>query len=444
MCYTMSMMDLRAFSQKRICVAVSGGIDSVCLLHYLKAREKECGYYLSAVHCEHGIRGEESLADMRFVQDLCAKWGVPLFAFSEDCPARAKREKESLETAARNFRYERFSALIKENKTDYIATAHHKNDDAETVLFRLARGTSLSGAGGMYEMNGYLLRPFLGWTRAEIERYAAENDLSYRTDSTNGETDATRNKLRIEVLPKLEEAVHGAGENLVRFAKLASEDDALLYEYAEPLVSYTEDGVCVDFCEKKPLFRRACLLALKALGVGKDYTSTHLDNAYALQGAERGAKINLPRGIIAQKSAEGIFFYEDCPEPQEERGAEKPFGMDGFDGGRYEVKVSLKPFLDNESPWKTLRLDGEKLPDGAVFRFREAGDEMERFGGGRKTLKKVLNEEKIPCKERGYLPLIAKDKEVYAVCGVEISEKVKITESTKTVLYIQLRKKKKE
>ncbi len=437
-------MNLQAFSQKRICVAVSGGVDSVCLLHYLKTRETECGYRILAVHCEHGIRGEESLADMQFVKDVCEKWGVPLFVFSEDCPARAKREKESLETVARNFRYERFSALIAENKADFIATAHHKNDDAETVLFRLARGTSLSGVGGMYETNGYLLRPFLGWTRAEIEQYAAENALSYRVDRTNAETDATRNKLRIEVLPKLEEAVRGAGENLVRFAKLASEDDALLYEYAQPLVSCTEEGVCVDFCEKKPLFRRACLLALKALGLGKDYTAAHLESAYALQSSERGAKIDLPRGIIAQKTLEGIFFYKARPNAQEERGEEKPFGMDGFDGGRYEVKVSLKPFLDSEAPWKILRLDEEKLPQGAVFRFRETGDEMERFGGGRKTLKKVFNEEKIPCSEREYLPLIAKDKEVYAVCGVEISEKIKITESTKKVLYIQLRKKKKE
>ncbi len=183
MWYTISMMDLQKYKDKRICVAVSGGADSVCLLHYLKSMQSECGFSLSAVHCEHGIRGEESLADMRFVQDLCKQWGVELFLFSETCLGRAKRDKTSLETAARDFRYESFLTLVQGGKIDFIATAHHKDDDAETVLFRLARGTSLSGVGGMYEENGYLLRPFLSWTRGEIEEYAKKHALSYRVDS---------------------------------------------------------------------------------------------------------------------------------------------------------------------------------------------------------------------------------------------------------------------
>ena len=440
MCYTMSMMDLQNYKGKRICVAISGGVDSVCLLHSLKDLQKEFGFILSAVHCEHGIRGEDSLLDMRFVQSLCEGWGVPLFLFAEDCPARAAKGKVSLETAARAFRYACFASLVESGKADFIATAHHKNDDAETVLFRLARGTSLSGVGGIYEANGYLLRPFLSWTRAEIEEYAQKHALSYRVDRTNFETDATRNKLRLEVLPKLEEAINGACDSLVRFAKLASEDDELLYEYARPLLTVLDEGICVDFCEKKPLFRRACLLALKALGVEKDYTALHLESVYGLQSAERGARLDLPKGIVAEKTLEGIFFYPKrvfaigCNE-------EKPFDQQGFDGGRYEVKISSKPFEEDFSPWRVLRLDAEKLPKNALFRFRRDGDEMERFGGGRKSLKKVLNEEKIPCRERAHLPLIAVDKEVYAVCGVEISEKVKITDDTKSVLYIGLKKK---
>lgn len=438
--YTVSMMDLRKYNGKRICVAVSGGVDSVCLLHYLTRLQGECGFSLSAVHCEHGIRGKDSLADMQFVQSLCEKWGVPLFLFSEDCPARAIRDKVSLETAARNFRYESFSSLVKSGKADFIATAHHKNDDAETVLFRLARGTSLTGVGGMYEMSGCLLRPFLSWTREKIEEYAKVNALSYCVDKTNLETDATRNKLRLEVLPKLNEAVHGASDGLVRFAKLAAEDDELLYEYAQPLLTFLDEGICVDFCEKKPLFRRACLLALKSLGVEKDYTALHLESLYRLQSAERGAGLDLPKGIVAEKTLEGIFFYKK-ESYSVDNAKEQPFTKQGFDGGRYAVKVSSKPFTEEFSPWRVLRLDGDKLPKDARFRFRKDGDEMERFGGGRKSLKKVFNEEKIPCRERAHLPLIATEEEVYAVCGVEISEKVKITDDTKSVLYIGLIKK---
>ena len=435
------MMELKKFSGKRICVAVSGGVDSVSLLHYLKGVETEFGFALCAVHCEHGIRGEESLADARFVEEFCLQQGVPLYRFSENCPARAKRDKQSLETAARNFRQECFASLLSNENVDFIATAHHKNDDAETVLFRLMRGTSLTGVGGMVEMNGKIIRPFLSWTRAEIEDYAKENGLAYRVDSTNCELDATRNKLRLSVLPMMEETVPGTVENLVRFSTLALEDDDLLYEYAKGLLSVGTDGVMVAFCDKKPLFRRACMMALKGLGVERDYTALHLENAYHLQGLERGARLSFPKGVEAEKTEKGVWFYKPCQEESVEKPATQNFTKNGFDGGRYEVKVSLNP-IETGDGWRILQVDGEKIPATAVYRFRQEGDFIQRFGGGKKTLKKFFNEEKTPVAEREYLPLIAEENgEVYVVCGVEISEKVKVTADTKMPLFIAIRKK---
>ncbi len=444
-CYTIFMVRLEKFIHKNICVATSGGVDSMSLLHYLQTQQAKYGYLLSAVHCEHGIRGEESVSDWKFVEQTCKALGIPLYFFAEDCPMRAEKEKVSLETAARNFRYESFFKLIEDKKVDYIATAHHLDDEAETVLFRLCRGTSLSGVKGIAEENGCLLRPFLDWTREEIERYAKQNKIEYRIDSTNLERDATRNVLRLDVLPRLEKAVAGASKNLVRFAKQAGEDDALLYEYAESLLSYTLEGeseqIQVSFCDKKPIFRRACLMAMKYLGVEKDYTFTHLESLYFLQRLEGGACVHLPKNIQAKKMSAGIVFFEKTEEFFEKKKEPKKFTEKGFDGGRYEVKCSFAP-LKEENLFKILRVDMEKIPPTAIFRFRQEGDEMERFGGGRKTLKKIFNEEKIPKEEREYFPLIAEKKgEVYAVCGVEISEKVKITGETKKVLYIALRKK---
>lgn len=433
-------MRLEAFFDKRICVAVSGGVDSVSLLHYLKSGAATYGYTLCAVHCEHGIRGEDSLQDARFVKDLCARWGVPLYAFSEDCPLRAERDKQSLETAARAFRIECFRRILAEDKADFIATAHHKNDEAETVLFRLLRGTSLTGAGGMTERNGQIIRPFLSWSRAEIEGYAEENGLDFCTDYTNAETDATRNKLRLQALPLLENCVPGAVDNLVRFAGLAAEDDGLLYKYATALLTVENDGVNVAFCEEKSLFRRACLLALKALGVEKDYTALHLENAYALQTLQRGAKQTFPKGVEAEKRETCIYFYRKREEKFEEKSPMQPFSEAGFDGGRYRVTVSKKP-IERQGAWRVLQVDGDKIPPRAVYRFRLDGDYIRRFGGGRKTLKKFFNEEKIPVAERGYLPLIAEENgEVYAVCGVEISDAVKVTDVTKRTLYIAIEK----
>lgn len=434
------MMDLTAFSDKRICVAVSGGVDSTALLRYLFENAQKYGYRLSVCHCEHGIRGEESIADAEFVKGLAEDYGLPFYAFSEDCIEKSKREKTSLETAAREFRYACFQSLIAENKADYIATAHHRDDDAETVLFRLARGTSATGMGGMAALNGYILRPFLSWSRQEIEGYAKEKGLSHREDKTNLEKDATRNKLRLDVLPKLEEAVPGATENLLRFSALAAEDDKLLYEYAEGLVAKEQDGYEIAFCDKKPLFTRAALLALKDLGLAKDYTAQHLESLFLLQGLERGARISLPKNILAERRLEGVFLFKDTETVTIEKPQAKPFGLDGFDGGMYEVILSTKPMDGGYG--KVLYADLDQIPSSAVFRFRKDGDWIRRFGGGKKSLKKFLNEEKTPVAEREYLPLIAeREGQVYAVCGVEIAEEIKITDKTKNVLYIMLKKK---
>lgn len=435
------MMQFEKFSKKRICVAVSGGADSVTLLHYLKGMQATCGFLLSAVHCEHGIRGEESLADMRFVEELCNAWGIPLICYAENCIEKAKNEKLSLETAAREFRYACFNALLNSGKADYIALAHHADDEAETILFRLARGTSVSGVSGMQEERGAFLRPLLSWTKRDIEAYAEQNGLEYRIDKTNLETDATRNKLRIEVLPKLAEAVPNAVGNLLRFASLVKEDDDFLYELAQDLLC--ENGVEVRFCEKKPLFCRACLLAMQKAGVEKDYTAKHLEALFLLQSAERGAKLDLPFGIEAERTENTIVFRVKTVEEFEVKTLPKKFDKNGFDGGRYEVTASFQPLEEGENGWKVLRIDMDKVPKTAVFRFRQEGDEIERFGGGRKSLKKLFNEEKTAVAERAYLPLIAEENgtEVYAVCGVEISEKVKVTANTQHILYIHIRRK---
>lgn len=440
------MLNLSDFSKKRICVAVSGGVDSVSLLHYLRDRETQYGYRLFAVHLEHGIRGEESLADMRFVQTLCEKWHIPLFVFAENCPMRAEREKNSLETAARNFRYEKFEELVKADKVDYIALAHHENDEAETVLFRIARGAALSGAKGMVEQNGYLLRPFLSWKKSEIVEYAKAHHLEYCIDKTNFELCATRNKLRLKVLPILEEAVPNATENIARFAVLAAEDEGYLYAESERLIQKDKDGRwLVAFCTAKPLFRRACLTVLKTLGVVRDYTAVHLESAFALQNLERGACLSLPQGVIAKKITEGIVFYLQADEKvfTGEKPSEQVFSKNGFDGGRYAVSVySAMPDIA-QSEWKILKLDIDKLPQSAVFRFRREGDRIERFGGGTKSLKKFFNEKKIPVEDREWLPLIAEKDSgvVYAVCGVEIADEVKITEETAHVVYVMVERK---
>ena len=436
-------LKLDKYKGKRLCVAFSGGMDSSALLHCLVSACPEYGYQLLAVHCEHGLRGDASIADMQFARQTCEKLGVPLFVFREDCARLAEQEKISIETAARQFRRGVFSRLLQEGKADYIVTAHHQNDEAETVLFRLSRGAALSGLRAMSEEDGFILRPLLPYSRAQIQRYVEENGIEYCVDESNFQTDVTRNFLRHTVLPSLEKAVPGATENLARFARHAADDDELLYRFSERLLHERTDGILIEFCQEKPLFTRACLTGLKALGLEKDYTSAHLHSVYALQSLEKNAVVVLPKNLCAKKTDEGVLLFEKKQTPILLKPTQQAYSQNGFDGGRYAVKLQSAPPLYEDNTYKVLKIDEGKLPKNAVFRFRKEGDVIKTFGGGTKTLKKFFNEKNIPVEEREWLPLIAeKDtNEVYVVCGVEISDKVKVEEETKKIIYIHLQKK---
>lgn len=421
-------IDLSLLKEKKVCVALSGGRDSVALVHYLSAHSDLIGYTLSAVNCEHGIRGEESLKDSAFVSDLCKKLGIPLYTFSADCPALAKAEKISVETAARNFRYECFDKILKEGKADVIATAHHADDNAETVLFNLCRGSALSGLKGITDREGFV-RPFISVTRDEIDEYIKENNLPFVEDSTNAEEDATRNIIRLRVMPVLKECVPGAVKNISRFSSLAKEDDELLYSYANDALRFDGDTAYIETGCPKPIFMRAALIAVKKLGIEKDYTYEHLLSIYSLAQNETGAKVSLPKGVCAIREYDEICIYRGSKKPI----SEIPFavGETTFNG----VKIIVTPYLSElksavgSSPAKILRFNPGAIPMGCVVRYRKDGDMFEKFGGVRKKLSDFFCEKKIPLKERDFIPLIANGDEILAVCGVEISEKIKCTDN---------------
>lgn len=432
-------------------MAVSGGADSMALLHFMKTRAREDGFFLSAVNCEHGIRGKESLDDSRFVKEICREWEIPLFFFSADCPAEAARDKVSLETAARNFRYRCFSSLLG-IEADYIATAHHADDEAETVLFRLCRGAALSGVKGMEPVSGNFLRPFLDRTKAEILQYVEREKIPFREDKTNFEEAATRNKLRLRILPELEKAIPGTAGNLVRFARFAAEDDAFLYERSKELVkevsprSRRDTGLRIKFSDYLPLMRRACLIALKRAGIEKDYTSAHLEAVCSLENLQTGSRISLPDGIEAERTYDEIaLFFRKDSEKAERRIGKGSDGRDASetDGAGYIAEICSSPPSEETHFGKILRFDADSLPDTAVFRLKREGDRFEKFGGGSKSLKKYLIDKKIPKDIREELPVLAESEgaEVYAVCGVEISDKIKVSEKTERIKYIIVRKK---
>lgn len=418
----------------KIAVAVSGGADSVALLDKMFALRQKMGWTLSVVHCEHGIRGDDSRRDCAFVEALAKEYGLPFYAFSADCPALAKEKKVSLEVAAREFRYECFNRLIGGGKAEYIALAHHLDDCAETTLFRLCRGTALRGVAGMSVVYGRFLRPLLGESKAEILEYLAERNMRYCTDETNLERCATRNVLRLDVMPVLEKEIPGAARSIAQFAKLAKEDDEYLYSLAEELIEWEEvcgadSGFRVRIAPPA-LFRRACLTVLENLGLERDYTAKHLQALDGLRELQTGARIVLPKGIVGVRRYDKIAFLVG----EDERVEIYPvkFQVGEFVWGRYALKVSL----EQPTGGKYLRVDMDKIPENAVIRGRMEGDVFQKFGSGEKTLKKYLIDRKIPAELRDEIPLLAVGGEILAVLGVEISEKVKVTDETKNIAYL--------
>lgn len=450
--------DLKNCKNKCVCVALSGGGDSMALLHWLCGAASANGIKLSAVNVEHGIRGESSRADSAFVKSVCDRMRVPLFSYSADVPSLAKEWGLGVEDAARRVRYCIFLRLLQEDKADVIATAHHAGDNAESVLFNLFRGSALAGAGGIRDFipakelaerfipelaaeaaleNKGIVRPFLGVSKEKILEYLRERGLAWREDETNSDTAYTRNFLRHEILGRVKERFENAEEAICRFSCMAREDDMYLYSLTDEY--YTEGDVCtIDERAPKPLFYRCALRALKHFGVEKDYTQANLDDMYALVQGRNGARADLPQGISAAREYGKIAVYRAKRPCFDE---EYIFSEGEFAFGDMLAKVQRGGNIGDgktQGRYKNLVIDAEKLPQNCVLRLRKEGDVFQKFGSGTKKLKEFLIDKKIPKRERDQLPVLVSGKEVYAVFGVEISEKGKLDENSGQIYTLSL------
>ena len=431
MCYNFRMkLMLEQYAQLKICVAVSGGRDSMALLHYLHINAQKYGITLSALNCDHGIRGEASARDSEFVEKWCREQGIPLKQFVRE------NVTDKSEASAREWRLSCYEAALKPDGkwqgSDAIATAHHAGDNAETVLFNLARGGGLSALCGIAETTlngGNIIRPLINCTRTEIDEYIKQNNVPFVDDETNFTQDYSRNKIRLNVLPELEKAVHGAEGGIYRFSRIAAEDEQFIFsEMQRRQILQTRGGTAfIKHCDIKPLFARAAVSAIRDFFAKKDYTLTHVESLYNLQFAEVGKRFEF-LSLTAYKEEGQIAI---CPTAERET-AEAPFATftSGNVGG---IRLEISTVPTDKS---CLKFDAEAVPETAVIRTAKAGDKFKKFGGGTKSLGDFFTDKKIPVRLRKTIPLIADGNEILAVCGVEISDKIKVTPSTKQVAFI--------
>lgn len=413
-----------------VAIALSGGKDSVCLFHLVLQSAKELGITVKAINVEHGIRGEASKNDSLFVEKLCKGYNVPLKALSFDCIAYSKENGLTVEEGARRFRYTNFLNLIEEGFCDKVATAHHLSDNVETVLLNLFRGSSPSGLNGIPEIayGGRIIRPILSATREEIDEYVLANNFEYVVDESNSSDEYSRNFLRLSVIPKIKERFPEMEKAVARFTSVLCAEDEYLSKQALNSLMIEKGKVTISCDVEDAIFARACVLAMKECGIAKDYDKTHIDGLLALKTSQNGKRINLLNGVVGVKEYSHVAFYRFNSSVAENL----DFGLGTFDFGGYticieECKLGVD-FKDRQNG--ELFIDLEKIPQTAKIRVRQEGDVFTKFGGGTKNLGDYLTDKKIPLIKRDFLPIIADGNVALVICGVEISNLVKIGDKT--------------
>lgn len=443
----------------RVVVGVSGGADSICLLNVLLELKETYLLDLFVVHINHGLRGDEAMRDQQFVESFCEKAKISCTTYVEDVAGYSKEHHCSLEEAGRILRYVYFQREYKDKGCNKIAIAHNKNDLAETVLFHLARGTGLKGLSGIEPIRLPYIRPLLHVTRREIESYLKEEGIGYCTDSTNLETDFTRNKLRLQVLPLLRQINQQAVSHIAATATQVSEVEEYLKKQTDNLyarIVNEENGLySVDIGllkEEEPVLAKRLLRQMigNAAGQLKNIEEVHVRGVYELLDKGVGKQQNLPYGVVARCG------YEKLEISKEENSFET-LGKEPISSlpiaiqvpGSYRIpELGLKisfTVMDYEKSMAipknscTKWFNYDTIKNTIFLRTREPGDFMQiNKEGGRKLLKDIFINDKIPKEQRNSIPLLCDGKHVMWITGNRISEAYKVSDESKRILVVNL------
>ncbi|MFA6867284.1 MAG: tRNA lysidine(34) synthetase TilS [Clostridia bacterium] len=417
-------MKIQTLNNKKIGVAVSGGIDSMTLLDmYIKA-----GQDIVVINIEHGLRGNESINDSQFVVDYCKKNNIECWFFAIETKKEAKIRKESTELTARLLRYEIFDNLIKEKKVDRIALAHHSNDNMETILMRIFRGTGVKGLCGIVDRDKYI-HPLIEYSREQIENYAKANKINYVEDKTNFSSKYNRNYIRNKVVPIIKKRFGDVEETFTRLSKNASEVESYLetqiIKARKKGDKYYLDNI---FEQHNLIIKYSVQKVLFDMGITQNIEMRHYNYIYSLAKKPMNTIISLPYEVICVKTNDGLVF---CKERDYSTYSSQFFMEKGysFAGNKYK-------FVIGDKIVNGISFDLDKLPSGCVVRTRLEGDKFKRVNGHSKLLSDYLNSIKMNVLEKRRLLLLASGSEIYAILGVETNDKVKVDDNTKTIIHI--------
>ncbi len=427
-----------------IIVAVSGGADSMALLCALQQVQKTVPFHMLAAHVHHGLRADEADADMEFLRGECAKRNIPLEILQADVKTEAIAG-EGVEQAGRRIRYAFFERLRAQYGYRYVATAHHADDNLETVLLHLTRGSGLHGLCGISPCNNDIIRPLLTCTRAEIEAYCAEKSIPYVTDSTNTDTAYSRNRVRRLVVPQLQVINPQVVEACTRLTADLREEDAFLLDLAQQVLlmaACDKDAYKIKSLldAAAPLRRRALKLLLEQKG--SDCEQKHIALLQMLLEKGQGA-VQAPDGVT-------VIVKDDVLRLQkadEQRKVPPLVAQSLVMGKAVELAgtvympccVSRSDFVKKQKVYKKVlqyACDYDKLNGDLMVRGRQMGDTFHPVGGAGKTLKKYFNEKRVPLGQRMATPVVCDKKGIVLLAGFSCDNRVRLDETTKRVFLL--------
>ncbi len=443
----------------RIVVAVSGGADSLALLYLLNRFSKELGYELFVAHLNHLSRGEDSDGDADFVANVSVNLSLPCFIDKIDVAREVPRLKTSFQESARILRYQFLEKTLLSIKGNKIAVGHNAEDQAETVLMNLLRGTGLKGLAGIAKVRGHLIRPLLGFTRAELELFLNEQNLTYRTDSSNNQIKYLRNRIRHDLIPMLKTFNPDISASLVSMAEIVREEDGWISEKTQVLFSQIVTGqngkldvVLSDFYKLPRVMKRRLVreILFELKGDLRAITALHVEQILELfSHAKVGNGLSLPGNVRVACGYETMTFF--LPEGSVENRIDvstlqttqlKVPGVTRINNLGIELYSQIieplvtSPKIVDEN---VAYLDFEKTGEIIRVRFFQPGDRFVPFGmKGHKKLKSYFIDQKVPREQRTLIPLLINAEDVIIwVYGERISDPFCMTDKTKKVLFIQ-------
>ncbi len=464
----------RMFTSKdRVIAGISGGADSVCLFFVLLELKKKIGIDFIAVHVNHQLREAAADADEHFVVKLCEKYGIKLEIFHKDVVSIAKKRKQSFEEAGRVVRREAFEETLHKYHGTKIALAHHQNDNAETLLMNLSRGAGLKGLCGIRPVNGIYVRPLLCMSRSEIEGFLAEREQGYCIDETNYDTAYTRNSLRHQVIPVLEEkvnskAVRHMNETMEQLCELEDYMTKQVEELWKCCICEKEEGLFLknDEFQRQPTLLQKMLIrkCMEHLDGGlRDVGQIHILQILGLFDKQSGRQLDLPKKIRAYRRYDGVFLQKRQETSSDPKKDERELshrkdtiqkkewsqelkipGENKIQGGKLTIRCKVFPKDDDFSmeniPQKsyTKWFDYDIIQSSLCVRTKKAGDRIIINKGQSKKLKSWFINEKIPAEKRDDILLLADGEQILWIIGYRMSSGYQITEETQRILQVEI------